>query len=74
MKHRLTFELSPKGDVLKIHGDAAGLEMLKKSLDRVMSSKSETSHDHLMTEAWRGSELSAKKQGAENTLINQVNV
>jgi hypothetical protein len=74
MKHRLTFELGPKGDVLEIHGDVAGLEMLKRSLDKLVTSKSATGHDHLMAEAWSGHELSADKAGADNTLINQVNV
>ena len=66
----LTFEIT-ENDSIEIHSDTEGLEGLIKSFKKVLD---EDDHVHLMTEEWRGNELSAKKQGVNNKLINHVKI
>ena len=42
-----------------IHADAAGLDLLIKSLSHIRKKidENDCEHDHLMTEAWGGDEL-----------------
>jgi hypothetical protein len=71
----LTFEITDDQDELEIHCDPAGLgcliEQLKKLHD---SSLPLPRHDHLLTPAWAGHELTEEKQGASNTLLHKVTV
>jgi hypothetical protein len=72
--HLLTFEMSPEGDQLFIHGDPKGLRFLSDRLLR-LAQKAETGefdHDHLFTEAWAGHELSADPKGSDTILLNHV--
>ena len=72
----LTFELSKDGEELHIHGNAEGLRALMKVLDRLkaQAEAGTQAHDHLMTEAWAGTELSGRTQGSETRLVNKVDV
>jgi hypothetical protein len=73
-KRLLTFELSNDGQELHVHGDAEGLESLAKAIDRAkaQANAGKPAHDHLMTEAWAGNELSGTTQGTDTRLINKV--
>jgi hypothetical protein len=67
----LTFELTKDKDEIEIHGDQEGLSRLVGIISRIIKS---SGHDHLMTPAWGGSELTSEKQGQTNTLVNKVTV
>jgi hypothetical protein len=67
----LTFELVKDGDGIEIHCNKAGLESLLSSLQRLLKTRD---HEHLMTPSWSGNELTEKKQGDTNLLINQVTI
>ena len=45
-----------EGDVVYIHADLAGLEVLERSLKRLreLVAQGECEHDHLFTESWGG--------------------
>ncbi len=74
--HLLTFELEKDGDVLRIHGDAAGLRFLAKVLTKLgdCAANGKPEHEHLMTEEWAGHELSSVPKDPESRLLNQVNI
>ena len=59
-KHLLSVVTEPDGDVVYIHADRAGLEHLRKTVDRLIKrlEKGECDHDHLHSPDWAGSELS----------------
>lgn len=63
-QHLLTFELSPDGDELFLHGDEAGLRYLSAQLLRLAEHAAcgEFEHTHLMTDAWGGDGLSDAPQ------------
>ena len=65
----LTFELSKTGDELEVHFDRKGLIALRKVLDRIEKGEG---HEHLLTAAWGGHELSEEKQESNSTLLNKV--
>jgi Immunity protein 32 len=66
----LTVEYDPKG-VVEIHSDKEGLDLL---LTRLQALKAHGGHEHLMTPAWAGNELTEEKQGAESELINHLKI
>lgn len=70
-KKLLTFELTEDGSQLEIHGNEEGLRDLTNVLSRVLTTGD---HDHLMTPAWGGTELTEEKQGEKNALINMVTI
>lgn len=72
----LTFELSKDGDELHIHGDAEGLGALIKALNNLKAQvqAGKQAHEHLMTGAWGGSELSAEQQASDSKLLHKVTV
>ena len=67
----LTFEISEDGLEIDIHGSEEGLKSLADKLMRVAQLGE---HEHLMTSAWAGNELSEEKQGISSTLINKVTI
>lgn len=69
----LTFESDKENELIEIHCDQKGLENLKFLIDSLLSTHA-PDHIHLMTKAWGGKELSEKKQGSENTLVNHVKI
>lgn len=75
-QHLLTFELSPDGDELFLHGDEAGLRYLSTQLLRLAdhAARGEFEHTHLMTDAWGGDGLSGQPQSETDTLLNHVKV
>jgi hypothetical protein len=56
--HLLCFVVDGEGQVF-IHTDAAGLDLLVKSLEHLRKriDEGECEHDHLMTESWGSHEL-----------------
>lgn len=78
MDHLLTFEHDAKDEVLRIHADSEGLAKLIATLQRLKekADQGKPDHDHLMTEAWGGTELSPEKQDLsdDSTLINHVKI
>jgi hypothetical protein len=74
-KHMLTFEISASGEEVEIHLDKRGAAVLQKTLSRLLDSPGPLPrHDHLMTPAWAGTELSEENQHADSTLINRVTI
>ncbi len=67
-EHLLCFVIDDN-DQLFIHADAAGIDLLMRSLSHIRKKIDENNcdHDHLMTESWGGWELTepaaCKKEG-----------
>ena len=57
------------GDVVYVHADLEGLEMLERSISalRQRVAQGECEHDHFFTEAWGGSELTQTMLQQERT-------
>jgi hypothetical protein len=74
--HLLTFELSKDGDELCIHGDAAGLRYLARIVLRLAdyAEGGRKDHNHLMTAAWAGHELSSVAKDSSAVLLNKVTI
>jgi len=71
----LTFEISPDGDCVDIHMDQRGLNDLIYYLEKLKkNSGGRQAHDHLMTPAWGGNELTEEKQGHGSKLVNKVTI
>ena len=66
----LTVEYN-KEDGVEIHCDSEGLELLVSKLNVL---KQHGGHEHLMTPAWAGTELTEEKQGDGNELINHLKI
>jgi hypothetical protein len=69
----LTFELGPDGEELEIHCDQRGLGELIRILSRLAQANGQ-GHEHLMTPASGGVELSEERQGEANRLLHKVTV
>ncbi len=72
----LTFEVAEDMDSIEIHANQQGLQDLIDRLLRLKNSLpgKSSEHEHLMTPAWGGTELTQEKQGKDNTLINKVTI
>jgi hypothetical protein len=74
--HMLTVEIDTKAQQVFVHGNPKGLRYLAMRLEAIASTAEAEghSHDHLMTDAWGGKELSGEQQGAPEsaTLINHL--
>ena len=60
--HILSFTTDKEGNQVFIHADAAGLDYLIRSLSRIRKNidADVCDHDHLMTDAWGGRELTER--------------
>lgn len=56
-------------DTVEIYGDEQGLAHLIQRLEVI---KEHGGHEHLMSPAWGGWELSEQVQGSNNTLIDHL--
>lgn len=65
----LSFEYNAKDGTLEIFFDAEGKAQLLTSIERIAKPGD---HEHLMTPAWSGYELSEEVHREANTLINMV--
>ena len=74
--HVLSFATDKDGSQLFIHADAKGLDHLIRSLTRLQQKINDNicDHDHLMTDAWSGSELSECSMADGVHLIQHVKV
>jgi hypothetical protein len=74
--HVLSFATDQDGSQLFIHADANGLDYLIRSLTRIRRKLDEDvcDHDHLMTDAWAGSELSERSMPDAVHLIHHVKI
>ena len=74
--HVLSFATDKDGDQLFIHADAKGLDHLIRSLTRIRQKLDQDycDHDHLMTDAWAGSELSERSMADGVHLIHHVKI
>jgi hypothetical protein len=66
----LTVEYDARG-VVEIHCDEEGLDSL---IERLSTLRKRGGHEHLMTPAWAGNELTEEKQNASNELVNHLKV
>lgn len=57
--HLLSVATDPDGDVVYIHADLKGLELLRKSIDRLIHHlvNGKADHDHFHSPEWAGDEL-----------------
>lgn len=67
----LTFEVNEDCDQIEIHGNKQGFLELVEVISKVVSG---SQHEHLMTPAWGGTELSEQTQGETSRLINKVTI
>ena len=65
----LTVELNEQSECVEIYFDDEGLHALELAIGRL---RNRGGHDHLMTPAWAGSELTEKLQGSSNRLVNHL--
>jgi hypothetical protein len=66
----LTVEYDPKG-VIEVHCDEEGLNLI---IERLATLRQRGGHEHLMTPAWGGNELTEEKQSAEKELVNHLKI
>ena len=71
--HILTFEWDKENQVLEIHGNTEGLNLLKDKIDLLLKKK-ESDHTHLMSIEWGGDEITKIKQSPTNEMINSVKI
>ena len=69
MDHLLTFELLKDLKQIEIHGDAEGLRLLARILDRLadQSEAGGQDHDHLKSSEWAGWELTTDLQSKDDS-------
>ena len=74
--YTLSFATDADGDQVFIHADAGGLDHLIRSLTHIRSKLDENicDHDHLMTDAWGGHELSERTAEGEERLVHHVKI
>jgi hypothetical protein len=74
--HVLSFATDKDGDQLFIYANAKGLDHLIRSLMHIRKKLDEDycDHDHLMTDAWAGSELSERSMAEGVHLIHHVKI
>jgi hypothetical protein len=72
----LSFATDADGDQVFIHADAGGLDHLISTLARIRRKLDENicDHDHLMTDAWGGHELSEPTMQNDERLVHQVKI
>lgn len=72
--HILSFATDKEGDQVFIHADVAGLDHLIRSLSLIRQKVAGGScdHDHMMTDAWGGCELTEFAPDAEAHTIHHV--
>lgn len=65
--HLLSVVTDPEGDVVHIHGDRAGLEYLRRAIDRLLQNLAEgkPDHDHFRSADWAGYELTTSMLPSE---------
>jgi len=73
MTHMLTFEWVEESETLEIHGNREGLLYLAQRL-ALLAEHQGRDHEHFMTEAWGGWEISAERNNFEATQISHVRV
>jgi hypothetical protein len=63
----LSFEVDDTGSCLEIHGDPKGLERLGSLITKLIVNTKDGyfDHDHWMTPAWGGDELSQANKGGK---------
>ncbi|HKL85103.1 MAG TPA: Imm32 family immunity protein [Treponemataceae bacterium] len=67
----LSFELRETNEELEIHCNQEGIDTLIRCLELVKKHKT---HEHLITDAWGGDELTSELQGQGNKLVNKVTI
>lgn len=77
-KRLLAFVVSEEHNVVHVHVDKEGIDILMRSLELIKREleKGEQAHDHLMSEEWGGWELSISDEtGREKGRpVHQVNI
>ncbi|QQS33259.1 MAG: immunity protein 32 [Acidobacteriota bacterium] len=77
-KRLLAFVVSEEHNVLHVHVDKEGIDILMRSLERLKKDleKGECEHEHLMSEEWGGWELSVSDQTnkEKGKPVHQVNI
>jgi hypothetical protein len=74
--HILSFGTDKDGSQVFIHADLAGLDHLIRSLSHIRQ-KVESGiceHDHMMTDAWGGNELTEKVLDADARTVHHVKI
>jgi hypothetical protein len=69
----LTMEYQSRTAEAEIHADAEGLDRLIATLHALRQRRA-PDHEHLMTPAWAGQELTEGKQGAETELLHHLRI
>ena len=74
--HILSFATDKDGDQLFIHADISGLEHLIRSLTHIRQkvAAGTCEHDHMMTDAWGGDELTERVPDADAQIVHHVRI
>ena len=72
-KHVLAFVYRGDGELV-VHADARGLDALADAIARIQTKlrRGECEHEHLLTDAWSGSDLTEKIGPEPGALIHHV--
>jgi hypothetical protein len=72
----LSFATDKDGDQVFIHADVAGLDHLIRSLTHIRQKvgAGACEHDHMMTDAWGGNELTEKVTDANARTVHHVKI
>lgn len=74
--HLLSVEIDEASEQVFIHGSPAGLRFLARHIESIAATAEGAghAHDHFMSEAWGGKELSGHLQGGKEShaLINHL--
>ncbi len=75
-KHILSFATDEDGDQVFIHADGPGLDHLIRSLTHIRQKVAEghCEHDHMMTDAWGGNELTETVTEADAHTVHHVKI
>ena len=74
MDHVLSVSTSSDGNVVFIHADKPGLDFLIEKLSRLRNhiQNDESEHEHFMTPAWAGNELSERKMDQNERQVHHI--
>jgi len=74
--HILSFATDKEGDQVFIHADVPGLDHLIRSLTHIRQKviAGICEHDHMMTDAWGGNELTETVTDADAHIIHHVKI
>ncbi len=72
----LTLETRQDGEMVALYGDPEGLRMFAAQLVSLIDQTRDGhfEHDHLMSQEWGGTSLSAEQQSADGRIVHHLKI